>query len=474
MKSRKRLVVGVLVPIEHPEPQAANDSESAFVVQQIFDAPLKAIDGTDALEPVLFRGPLETDDGGQGYRFRAHIRDDIRFSDGSPMTPEDVADSLRRATIIDEQGEVRLEGDVVRFRLAERNARFDLSLAHPKCSVVRRMGQRLIGTGPFMMQPDSVPTSIRLVRNPHHLRPVALDEVEFRSYTLDAEGHATSLLGAIQRGEVDLCNSLARDDIVALSGVRKSVQTGSSVAFLFFNTERPALANPQLRRALAHSIDRHAVAKTCYSNALAFAATGMLPRTLGTADDHLRFDPERAQALLGGVGVTVPDRLRLLVTWGPRPYLPKPMAVARVIADQLAVLGCTVSIEQPTSGGTFNTRVVEGNYDLSLAGWIADTLDPCDFLQSLLASDRIATWDNLSVSANDSRWRSGEVDIALARYRAERSGTALGDIAQGVDDAAPLVPLMYGAAVSAWSDRVHHYRATSQDGSSLAGLDVDL
>jgi ABC-type transport system substrate-binding protein len=466
----KILRIGVLDAIHNTIPQTAQDTDSMFVVKQIFEAPYGAPCGSMDIEPCLFEDQLE--DLGN-LRYRARLLDNILFSDGTPLTADLVADCLNAAPIINEQASVQALGDHIEFALKRPNARFDLCLSHGQCSIYKRQGAELLGTGPFVPHPESISTAIRLVRNPHH-RPLALlDEVHFKTFPLDHTGHPNALLEALENGEVGLTNTLTGDDINDLTGVRKFFQRGNSTAFLYLNTESPRLGDPRVRRAIAHAIDRLELAKTCYTNALAFSADGFLPRNLGTAEDDLGFDLERARALLAEPGVVVPQQIDLLLTWGPRPYLPQPQAVSRLLVEQIGRLGIQVDIVPTSSSADFFDKIIAGANDLMLSGWVADTMDPVDFLESNIASYRVPTHENLTVSANSGRLRDTEMDRLLNHFRGYRDEDSLLSIVRLLNEQAPLVPLIYGASATVLSFNTKNFRNSPLAHYPLTAIDVE-
>jgi peptide/nickel transport system substrate-binding protein len=467
--SPKVLRIGFLTPVLHFEPATAHDVESSFVLRHIFEAPFDVAYGSTEVEPRLFRGPLQK----RGDEYEAELRDDIFFSDGERLTAEHLAASLNAAALLASQAGVRAKGQRLVFSLARPNARFDLALSHFDCSVQRRVGQRLLGTGPYVLAPDSTPTFVRLLRNPHHRPAPAIDEVHFLTYPPDPDARATALLKALEEGSVDLSLSLGRQDIEAARNVRKSILPGASTAILFLNGDSPRLRDRRVRQALAHGLDRYELARSSYANPLAFAASSLTPRQLGSVEDSLSYDPARAQTLLTAPGVEPPQKLDLLLAWAPRPYLPYPQKVAGLVCEQLGRLGVSVKVHQPPTSEEFTRAATRGTHDLVLSGWVADTLDPHDFLEALLSSERIMRPENAAVACNLGRLRSAEMDAALARFRAVREAANVAAITDVLAREAPLVPLMYGPAASVHSYRVRHVKPSPLWYVPAEKLDLD-
>lgn len=468
---RKTLRVGYLTPARNLDPRTSWDVESSFVIRHVFETPFANVYGSTDVEPNLFAGPLQKR-AGAGTVFEAQLRPGVRFSDGSPLTPEDVVRSLRSAAPVQDAAEVQLEGDRIVFSLRRPNARFDLALSNYQCSVYRQKGKELLGTGPYQVVPESTPERIRLVRNPHYRRHVPIDEVRFDTYAPSADGRAQALIAALESGEVDLSMSLGRDDIDAVKGVRKTLLPGVSLAMLYLNCESPRLRDRRVRTAIARCIDRLAIAATSYANPLAFAASSLTPRPLGPADVVATQDLKAALALLAEPGVARPDQLTLRMPWGPRPYLPYPQRVGDLLAEQIQKLGMRVEFKPTASSSEFLKTSVDGSYDMTLAGWLADTMDPCDFLESNLASNRVPQADNLAVASNLGRLRSPEMDAAIDAFRGDRRPENLEAITRIADQEVPLVPLMYGPAASVRTYRLANFKPTSLWYVPIEELDV--
>jgi len=328
-----------------------------------------------------------------------------------------------------------------------------------------------VGTGPFVRAGVGSPTELRLLKNPRYRRPVALDEVVFKVYPMEA-GRPSALLDALQGGEVDLTTVLPRDQVGRVSGMRKLILHSASTAILFFNVESPRLRDVRLRRALALAIDRQEFAADAYANALAFKAPSLLPRSLALVDDGLDFDRERARAVLAEAGLKMPPRLSVVLTWAPRPYLPDPTRAFEILSRQLGALGTTLELVRTSTIEEYYDRIIEGQQDLTLGGWVADTLDPCDFLDAILASDRVPTRNNVSASLNAGRLKSDAMDRALADYRAESTPARLEAVMAQLREEVPLVPLMYGSTCVASSFRVANLKASPMGIIDLSMVDL--
>ena len=448
--ARKVLRVGLLARVHTLDPRQARDLVSTLAVHQVFETPFAVPRGEGAAPPVLFTGPLVDEGGG---RRSAAVRPGVLFSDGTPLTASLLAASLNKVDDLREQARIEASGDRVAFTLLKPNPRFDLALTLNHAAIVLERDGRPLGTGAFVPAPGATLEALRLVRNPHYRMRPAIDEIVLTVYPPAQDGRPESLIRAIESGEVDFTTTLSRSDATEVKGVRKAFLASNSTASLYFNTERPELRPAETRRALALALDRVALAEVSYSNALAFAATSLLPPMMGTFRDGIGQDVEKAKALLAQAPLPRPSRLRLVTVWAPRPYLPHPRPVAEAIARQLAPLGIQVEIVAPRSSDEFFRITERGDYDLVLGGWIADTPDPADFLESNLHSEHIQNPNERGVShINLARYKNPAMDAALRRFREDPGTDSRSAVLQLVARDVPLMPLLYGptVVVSAW------------------------
>ena len=420
------LRVGVLNPVKALDPRDAQDTVSIFFLTQVFEPPyLPPPDADTPPRPLLFDGPLRREESPlERPVFSGRVRAGVKFSDGTPVTAEHVAASLNSAEGFATHARARGAGDRVVFDLERPHPRFALLLSNHFCSVVLERGGERLGTGAYVLAPDATPEAMRLVRNPHYRGVPAIDEVVFVYYPPGPGDSHDALIAALESGEVHYSDALSRDDVAKLQHARKHFQPGISTASLYFNTERPHLRDPRVRRALAHGrrprrdrphlvrerprLHRHqpAAAADGQPSATASAPTPSRPRRAAARG----WQPRGAPPL--------PPKLRMLMPWGPRSYLPHPTQVADAIVEQLGRIGVGVSRLPSRDSQDFYRLVGEGAYDLALIGWIADSADPAEFLEVQLHTRAVPqAGKSPAVRGNMARWSDAETDALLDRYR---------------------------------------------------------
>ena len=457
MTTEKVLRVGMVTDIDRVDPRQPPEFLSSSLLMQVFEPPFSLPGEGRPSQPLLFTGPLERQpDAGGRMVYAGEVRPDVTFSDGTPLTATHVVESLAATGTLRGQAAAEALGDRVVFTLERPNARFHLALTQGGCGVFLERAGKLYGSGPMTVA-DRVPGLLRLRRNERHRQPVALDGVDVRTYPVDAEGRPAALLAAIEAGEVDLCYVLGREDVSRLTRVRKFILPGSSTCCLYFNTQSASLRDVEARQALAAAIDRRAVAGISYSNAIAFAAQSPLPPILGSGRDGIQHDPARARALLDRLGDRKPRRLTMLRVWGPRPYLSDPVRVGESLVETFGELGIAVDVVPTRDAAHYFQQIAAGATDLYLSGWAADTPDPADFLDGVLASRSIPRPGHLSGHGNLARYSSPAMDAALDRYRADPEEASWGAVLDLLREDVPLLPLQYGAAVLAHAWRVRNF-----------------
>lgn len=438
----KVLRVGVLRGPKELDPRLAPDLMDKLVLHQVFEAPYSQPAGEDPPLPTLFASPLRSESPDQ-TRFSAPLPGGIRFSDGSRLTTEQLTSWLRSSPTLTAQATIEVVDGRIVFQLEQPNGRFDLTLTQIFCCAALRKGESLLGTGPFLIA-DANSQRVLLRRNPHYRHQNALDAVEIWTLPPDADGRPRKLLEALGSGQIDLTLDLSREDLKALRGVNRWFEPGSSTAILYPNTERPPFSDLNARKALAYAIHREAIAAEAYSNPLAFTASGLLPPIMGRQSDGFRHDPHEAQHWLSSAG-GLPESLRMIVIWGPRPYLPRPENTASIIAKQLATLGVRVKIEQLSSIADYYHETETGNYDLALSGWIPDTLDPAAFLAGNLFSGAIPRVGEPQLNrANLCRWSHPETDAVIEKMRREPSAEHQSEALNLLREHVPLIPVLFG------------------------------
>ncbi|WP_043338045.1 ABC transporter substrate-binding protein [Belnapia moabensis] len=411
-----------------------------------------------------------------GLLHRFLLRPGVRFHDGSPLTAEAAAASLRHAHAAASPlsrvpvATIEAAGDAVLIRLARPFAPLPAVLANYASMILAPAAydgagrvRAVIGTGPFRVERFSPPLQLDVGRFDDWWGP--RPAVGRASYLVVSQGEARATMA--ESGHADLTMGLQP---VTLARLRRSPRLEvltlpvPRTRILKLNAASPLFADQRVRRALSLAIDRHGIATALLRNP-AMAAEQLFPPVL--QGWHLpgpppRRDLETARALLaeagwrpGGGGILVDAggrrfacRCATYINW---PELP-PIATAlqaqfRELGIDMAVgIGNSSDIPRGHRDGSLEMALMARNYAL--------VPDP---LGTLLQDFRpgggdwgAMGWSDPALEATLRALAAAEGDpIALRRQAARILGEAL-----------PVIPI-------AWSELAV---AVNRD---LAGVTVD-
>jgi ABC-type transport system substrate-binding protein len=474
------------------DPARHGDLGSAAYVAQLYET-LTAVDPSLTVRPAL-AASWSVEDGGRRVVFT--LRDGLTFSDGSPLTADDVVHSWRRLfTPGDPSPLASLIADVVGARdlLAGRST--DTSTLGVRADGAGRVVVSLerggadlpaiVSSAPFAVVPRSagsaeiVPTPGSFVGSGGYL----LSDITDDAFVLTANPRYWA--GAPAIGTVRMLTTIGGQSPVDAfaAGVVDVTAVGFSdagwiaydpvlgpslrsdpslvVTYYGFMTNRPPFDDVRVRRAFAQAVDwrRLAVLDEVGSSV---PATGMVPAGMpGAPDgDYLPpYDPSSARALLAAAGFPGGAGLPPItfITNGGR-------YDEGIVAMLRENLGVTIDYGTMDFREYLERLATDPPAFWSLS-WVADYPGPNDFLGVLLGTGS---------TANEGRWSSATFDAAIADAgAATTAGDATAAYARAmgiVRDEVPVVPVSYGTSFSLVRDGL---LGASQNGLGimrLAGL----
>lgn len=296
-----------------------------------------------------------------------------------------------------------------------------------------------VGTGPFQFELFRKDFIIRYKRHENYWREAP--EIKRLVYVITPNANKRML--KLVTGECDvipypLVNELSQLDQGAEIDVGSAVSP--NVAFWAFNTQRPPFDNVLVRRALAHAINRPAIVQTIYDGN-ARLATGMLPETswaYSDAEQTYPYDPAKARELLTQAGF--PNGFNMTIWAMPvqRAYNPNAQRMAELMQADLARIGIQATIVS-YEWNTFRQRLVAGEHDTVLIGWVADNADPDNFFRPVLSCAAERSGNNRAM------WCNPEFDQLLISAISESDIDQRKHLYQFIEDMvmqqAPLVPI---------------------------------
>lgn len=358
--------------------------------------------------------------------WRFHLRQGVRFHDGTPLTAEDVAFSVLRAKAPGSNVSAKV-ATVSETRVIDAST-IDFITAQPDPILLENLPSFFIvskawaeknnavqaadltqrtenfatrnanGTGPFILatrEPD-VRTTLRANPawwdKPEH----NLDEVEFRVIA-----NASTRVAALLSGETDMIYTVPPQDTQRLSsspGIRIHQTAELRTIFLGFDQQRDQLLksdvqgrNPfrdgRVRRAFYQALDMNAIHSRVMRGQSRNSGLMYGPGINGfdeEQDRRLPFDTEAARRLLAEAGY--PSGFRVTMDCPNDRYV-NDEAICQAVAAMLARIGVRIDVNAQTRARYF-AEILGPRYNTSfyLLGWTPATYDAHDAFFNLMAT----------------------------------------------------------------------------------------
>jgi peptide/nickel transport system substrate-binding protein len=393
-----------------------------------------------------------------------HLRRGVTFSNGQPLTAEDVKFSLdtTRApssgwnfidAAISKVSTPDPETVVITTRKPWAPLLSDVSI-FPNGIIPHDYGgmtearflQHPIGTGPFMLGQWTKGQQLKLVRNPHYWQPGKpyLDSVTFTDV-----GDDTTRVNQLKGGAADVIEFPPFSSVQSLKatpGVAVDEFPADRVDFLLMNDSRPPLDDVHVRRAIALSLDRQAMVK-----ALLFGngrpANSYLPPHIAFYDPGsggAAYDRAAARAELARSRYPHGFTITLQIIGGNLVQ----SETAQIVQQELAPLGITVRIQQQDQNSQVSD-VENGAYSLAFQYWTSDVVD---------ADELVSALSLIGVHYSDPAFTT-LVDQAASTFDQHVRVKLYDRIQELVTKDAPVTELWYQPLVYATSSTVHGFLA---------------
>lgn len=425
-------------------------------------------------------------DGGKTWTY--HLKQGLKFEDGTPITSKDVKYSVERSFAPELSGglsyhkSLLVGGDTytgpykgqqldsietpddstIVFHLKTAFGDWPWIVSMPAFGAVPQAKDSVSGyttkpvaTGPYKVADTQQGASVTLVRN---------DQWDKATDTVRTAGPESIVI------ELGQDQTVSAKRLIADAGADKNafganfvppaqlaqvskdasaksrlVTSGAgALAYLAINTQAKGLTDVKVRQALQYAVDKQAFLVASGGTIGGdFASTLITPGILGRQDYNLYDAPpsgdvDKAKQLLSEAGWQNRE-LRLVVdSDATNP------AQGQAIQQGLARVGIKVTIvSQPDDVWTQTVTQGDGSkYDLSLSSWQPDFPSANGNIQPLFDSSQIG-----SGGFNISRYSQPEVDQLIAQATAETDATKAGTIWAQADKRimqdAPIVPLIY-------------------------------
>lgn len=502
-----------LFPAENPEnsPENANRRTDTFVsvinepggvfLPYFFD---NGWDG-NAVQPI-FASLVLTDDAGEpipdlaekwevsddNLTYTYHLRDGLTFSDGSPLTAEDVEFTLTLLNDPEYAGGVDFTNIVIAGTDEFRNGDADrlsgieviddttirittekpnplslttlggqvLSKAYygagykkGELDYLRDLYRKPLGAGPYTLDEYVEGQEIRYAANPNYYGgEPSIPHVIFKFISSD------STLQNFQNGDIDHggfgSDPAVLDELKGLGFASIRARVIPDIGMIWANNKKPALADTEFRQALYYGLDREQIVDAKHKGLGQVADVYAAPTQWSYTDEGVTkytFDPDKAAELLDGLGweegsdgVRERDGEKLTISYittdADDPVIP-------IAEKNYADIGIEF-VPEVLDGTTAFDRLYNGDFDL--AGFRTDGLvDPDDAVREFGTDD-----PEVNVSGYSNPEVTELIAEGVSTFDQDERQKIYTELYQKLSEDPPGILLDYRKSISAWNARI--------------------
>jgi len=331
------------------DPQGPNSAEdpTTLVASHIFDTAVTHVG--DTYEPALATAWSSPDD----TTWQFTIRDDVKFSNGQPLTSADVKASIDRI--------IRLDGPLAPLWSAVASVEAPdattlvLKTTTPFGGMLTNMSllyvvpadladtdgffQKPIGSGPFTVESFDPGERLVLAGNPDYWGSApALSQLIITEIP-DVSGRVT----ALSTGEIDFTWGLPADQLPTIEAdAALNLVTAPTYAFYYqwFNSSKKPFDDVRVRQALWHALDLQTIIDALFPGVGTPSLSSIQPGVFGfLAQQPNAYDPELAKQLLTEAGY--PDGFSTSIQFAST-CCPGIRELVQAMISQWAEIGVTV------------------------------------------------------------------------------------------------------------------------------------
>ena len=355
-----------------------------------------------------------------------HLRENVTFHNGDPMTAEDVKWSLIRAinsahisakaAFINPDDITIIDDHTIKVGYLYPNASAYAAFSQLGLSILpsklyadadtAEISNNPIGTGPYKYVDSVNGESVTYVRNEDYWgEPAKIKNMVWKTITENANRTIELETGgahfAYDIPPTDMDRVESDEDLTLLAGPNFTIQ------YVCYNTQKAPLDDVRVRKALGMAVDKEAIRIAAYNG---IGEVGIGPMTSNTkyATEDLDvdgYDLDAAKALLAEAGY--PDGFEIKIYTNENQ---ERIDAAQVVQNSWAKIGVTASVTTLEYAAYYDA-VNSGEYDVCFFGWISDG-DPDSSLYGLYHSTMVG-------ASNYSHTNNPKVDELLEKGRME-------------------------------------------------------
>ena len=411
------IIFGTTDTVVTLDPAKAYDFASSNILFNVGETLVGFPPGETEPAPLLAED-FEVSDDGLTYTFT--LREGVTFHNGKELTSEDVKFSFERVVdMAHPAGAASLlfgiesidtpDERTAVITLGQPNSTFLPRLAYTVATIVPSDGhylapdagieeedaeaaeaqadefvqEDLIGTGPYTVGEFRDGESITLEANPDYWGEApANDRVMVRFFQTSSQ-----MKLALESGEIDVAHRDFSPDEQADLETNDQVQViqgeGGRTRFIVFNPTHEVVGDPDVRRAIAASIDRDRIIEDVFNNTVE-PIHSMIPPGYPESQDYFSAYDDAEPADF------IDEPVSFSLHYGGERYGPTEPSLVQVIERMLEETGLFEIDLVSTEWAQFTAEAwpgADGQYPVFMLGWNPDYVDPDTYVEQFLWSE---------------------------------------------------------------------------------------
>ena len=459
------LVVGALTDPQTMDPAVGTLGTDIPFMYTVYDRLIDFEPKTLDMRPGLATSWKWSDDK---KTLELKLRQGVKFHDGTDFNAEAVKfyieyfkDSKRNLDLNSVIGVETPDASTVVLRLDKPNSAL-LGLLAERAGMVmsptaikalgKDIGQKPVGTGPFMLKEWAPGKSLTVVKFPGYWKQgePKLDAIEFRIIR-----NATSIVSALQSGQLDYVSSIDPVNLPVLQrnkNVRIAVEPTIAFGIVNLNSGMEPLNDVRVRKAIALSIDRQQLANAAFGGGVSgIPAVLPVPPSYWPSSPQFAnaftYQPDEAKKLLAEAGH--PNGITLKMCAPANSGTPLPHAkLVDIMREQMKAAGITVESTSVASNAACNDLYTKKTVPTFMANWTGRP-DPAITYAQVLGT---------TTAFNLGRTVYGNAEEVIAKLLATSDRDEQKKLFEQLNqlwvDNVPMLPLYYYVNVVAYNAKV--------------------
>ncbi|MCI8515836.1 MAG: ABC transporter substrate-binding protein [Hungatella sp.] len=337
--------------------------------------------------------------------WKFHLRKDVKFHNGDPLTSADVLFSFKRvhdgtqgnnaASQFDPEGYETPDDYTFILRTLEPWAFTEAQVCSEALSIVPEkvvtemgddaFGRAPVGTGAYKFVSWTAGDNITVERNDNYWRePSVLKTIKFRiitesaSRTIDLESGGVDITLGLPNADADRIDENPDTQLI--------ISTGATDRYIAFNCQKEVFKDKRVRQALNYATDKEAIRVVCYGEKTSDVMDSVVPNTLPGHTSDLtpyEYNVEKAKELLAEAGCGDGLEVEFMYLANSTNNM-----LAELLQQMWGEIGVTLVLK-PTESGALTSSLNKGEQELCCAGTNFEIFEAGAGLYNMFHTDRM-------------------------------------------------------------------------------------